>query len=88
MDWDAPSPTITGQCYGFGNGRFGHPDQDRAISLREAATLQTFPSEYAFVPPGKPVEFKKVGLMIGNAVPPRLGEVVGRAILEHVQDHG
>lgn len=88
MEWDAPSPTITGQCYGFGNGRFGHPDQNRAISLREAASLQTFPSEYAFVQQGKPVEFKKIGLMIGNAVPPRLGEVVGGAILRHVQQYG
>ena len=43
MEWKKPSPTITGQCYGYGNGRFGHPDQDRALSLREAAILQTFP---------------------------------------------
>ena len=43
-------PTITGQCYGFGNGRFGHPKQERALSLREAAILQTFPKKYSFVP--------------------------------------
>ena len=51
MSWDAPAPTITTQCYGFGNGRFGHPDQDRAISLREAALLQTFPAHYEFQKP-------------------------------------
>src|SRR5205823_1223409 len=43
MSWDEPAPTITTQCIGIGNGRFGHPEQDRAISLREAALLQTFP---------------------------------------------
>jgi len=85
MKWDAPSPTITGQCYGFGNGRFGHPEQDRAISLREAAVLQTFPESYAFIRQGDKVEIKNIGLMIGNAVPPRLGEVIGEAILEHVK---
>ena len=84
MEWDAPAPTITGQCYGFGNGRFGHPEQDRAISLREAAILQTFPKRYKFVPKKQPIEMKNVGLMIGNAVPPRLGEVIGLAISEHL----
>lgn len=39
MEWDKPSPTITTQFYGYGNGRFGHPEQDRAISLREGAIL-------------------------------------------------
>ena len=43
MRWDQPAPTITTQFHGYGNGRFGHPDQDRAISLREGALLQTFP---------------------------------------------
>ena len=43
MEWDQPAPTMTTQFFGFGNGRFGHPDQDRAISLREAAMLQEFP---------------------------------------------
>lgn len=43
MEWDQAAPTMTTQCYGFGNGRFGHPEQDRAISLRKAAMLQSFP---------------------------------------------
>ncbi|RZJ98763.1 MAG: DNA cytosine methyltransferase, partial [Flavobacterium sp.] len=61
MEWDAPSPTITTQCFGFGNGRFGHPDQDRAISLREAAILQTFPDDYVFLKPEEKVVFNKIG---------------------------
>ncbi|MEW8073618.1 MAG: DNA cytosine methyltransferase [Candidatus Thiodiazotropha sp.] len=87
MRWDKPSPTITTQCYGYGNGRFGHPEQNRAISLREAAILQTFPKKYRFVEPGKQVEFKTVGRMIGNAVPVKLGEVIGRSICKHVRDY-
>lgn len=83
MEWDAPSPTITTQCFGFGNGRFGHPDQDRAISLREASMLQTFPRGYEFVPPGGKVRFNRLGRLIGNAVPVKIGEAVGRTILEH-----
>jgi DNA (cytosine-5)-methyltransferase 1 len=77
MEWNKPAPTMTTLCYGFGNGRFGHPEQDRAISLREAAIFQTFPLSYQFTPINKPVIFQKIGRMIGNAVPVRLGEVVG-----------
>jgi DNA (cytosine-5)-methyltransferase 1 len=84
MRWDAPSPTMTTQCFGFGNGRFGHPDQDRAISLREAAMLQTFPKSYQFVPNGKKIEFTTIGRMIGNAVPVKLGKVIGKSLLKHV----
>lgn len=84
MTWDAPSPTITTQFYGFGNGRFGHPDQDRAISLREGAILQGFPKNYAFVPDGGPTHFKALGRMIGNAVPVVLGEAIGRSISAHL----
>jgi DNA (cytosine-5)-methyltransferase 1 len=84
MEWDKPAPTITTQAYGFGSGRFGHPDQDRALSLREAAMLQTFPRDYAFVPAGRLVETKTIGRLIGNAVPVRLGRVVGRSINAHL----
>lgn len=84
MRWDRPAPTITTQCFGYGNGRFGHPEQDRAISLREAAMLQTFPQDYEFVPPGAAIRFNRLGRLIGNAVPVRLGEVIGRALVEHV----
>lgn len=85
MEWDEPAPTMTTQCYGFGNGRFGHPDQDRAISLREAAMIQSFPKEYAFVPPGTAVNFSTLGRMIGNAVPVLLGEFIGEILVEHVK---
>lgn len=85
MKWDEPSPTITTQCFNFGTGRFGHPEQDRAISLREAAILQSFPDEYRFVPEGKEISFSTVGRLIGNAVPPKLGEVVGQAFMIHVR---
>lgn len=83
MSWDEASPTITTQCFGYGNGRFGHPEQDRAISLREAAILQTFPPKYKFVRPDEPVRFSVLGRLIGNAVPVRLGEVVGQTLVAH-----
>ena len=88
MCWDEPAPTITTQFFGFGNGRFGHPDQDRAISLREGAMLQSFAPDYEFTPPGKPIHLRKVGRLIGNAVPVRLGEVIGASFIAHVTNHG
>lgn len=85
MRWEDPAPTMTTLCYGFGNGRFGHPEQDRAISLREAALFQTFPQTYQFMPEGEDVNFKVVGRLIGNAVPVRLGEVIAMSITEHLK---
>jgi len=84
MDWDAPAPTITAGCTTPAKGRFGHPDRRRTtISVREAATIQTFPRSFRFAT-------AKIDLaceMIGNAVPPRFAEVVGAhvqvAILTH-----
>ena len=84
MSWDKASPTITTQSFGYGNGRFGHPEQDRAISLREAAILQTFPPTYKFVPPGESVRFNVLGRLIGNAVPVQLGKVIGETVVKHV----
>ena len=84
MEWDAPSPTITTQCFGYGNGRFGHPEQDRAISLREAAMLQGFSQDYSFLSPGARPSFAVLGRLIGNAVPVPLGEYIGRTLVEHV----
>lgn len=85
MKWDEPSPTITTQFFGLGNGRFGHPEQDRALSLREGAILQSFPHDYQFVDPRQPFSFKKVGQMIGNAVPPAIGLAIGKSILQHLK---
>ena len=84
MEWDKPAPTMTTQCYGFGNGRFGHPSQDRAISLREAAILQSFPRDYVFVPTGGEVSFTALGRLIGNAVPVDLGRAIARSINAHI----
>jgi DNA (cytosine-5)-methyltransferase 1 len=84
MEWNKPAPTMTTQCYGFGNGRFGHPEQDRAISLREAALLQSFPRDYAFVPEDGDVGFKVLGRLIGNAVPVDLGRAIARSINTHI----
>ena len=86
MEWDKPSPTMTTQCYGYGNGRFGHPEQDRAISLREAALLQSFPRNYEFLPPCEPARFSTIGRMIGNAVPVELGRAIARSISQHLAE--
>lgn len=87
MEWDQPSPTMTTQYYGFGNGRFGHPQQDRAISLREGAILQSFPDDYRFVEPGEPISTKTIGRLVGNAVPVNLGHAIGTSLLRHVEHH-
>ncbi|MCR4887540.1 MAG: DNA cytosine methyltransferase [Clostridiales bacterium] len=84
MEWDKPSPTITTEFYNFGTGRFGHPEQNRAISLREGALLQTFPPDYVFLPEGL-LSFKKAGKMIGNAVPVALGKAIGQSIIQHMK---
>jgi len=84
MEWNKPSPTITTQYYGYGNGRFGHPEQDRAISLREGAILQSFPPDYKFIDEQNPQTNKQIGIHIGNAVPVELGVAIGRSIIEHL----
>ncbi len=85
MRWDTLAPTITTQFNGFGNGRFGHPVQDRAISLREGALLQTFPKDYSFVPEDATVRMTQVARMIGNAVPVNLGNAIGQSIMVHLE---
>jgi DNA (cytosine-5)-methyltransferase 1 len=87
MAWNKPSPTVTTQFFGFGNGRFGHPEQDRAISLREGALLQSFPRTYAFSKPNSDYHFKTIGRLIGNAVPVRLGAVIGKTVTIHLINH-
>ncbi len=87
MTWEEPSPTMTTLCTGIGNGRFGHPEQDRAISLREAAMLQTFPKKYKFFAPGEPICLTKASRYIGNAVPPTLGTVTADSIVKHLKKH-
>ena len=85
MDWNKPAPTMTTQCTGLGNGRFGHPEQNRAISLREAALIQTFPRNYHFFVDEKSVSTTLASRYIGNAVPPKLGEIIGKSIKQHLK---
>lgn len=80
MEWDKPAPTMTTLCNGYGNGRFGHPEQHRGISLREAAIFQSFPETYRFTREDDKVGIRTVARLIGNAVPPKLGEAVARAL--------
>lgn len=87
MRWDEPAPTMTTHCVGLGNGRFGHPEQDRAISLREAALIQSFPKNYKFVNDAKELVIRDVARFIGNAVPVKLGEAIGESIITHLKSH-
>ena len=86
MCWDSPSPTITTQFYGYGNGRFGHPEQDRALTLREGALLQSFPPKYEFFDPAGEFHRRKLGTHIGNAVPVELGRAIGLSIKNHIME--
>ena len=87
MRWDAPAPTITTQfCY-YSTGRFGHPEQDRTISVREAALLQTFPDDYDLVDDDAPLVVHKLARHIGNAVPVELAAAIGTAIVEAASVH-
>lgn len=70
MFWDRPSPTITTKFFSISNGRFAHPDQNRAITIREGATLQSFPLSYVF----KSASLAQQAKMIGNAVPPLMAK--------------
>lgn len=77
MDPDKPAPTMTGGCLSYSKGRFGHPFEDRAISVREAARIQTFPDDYVF---GE--NLTKAALEIGNAVPIKLVEASGKVFYD------
>lgn len=87
MWWNRPAPTMTTQCNGLGNGRFGHPEQDRAISLREAALFQTFPRTYEMIAPEADACIKDLARHIGNAVPVRLGRIIARTIKRHLEQY-
>ena len=76
LRWDTPAPTLTSRCTSISNGRFAHPEQDRGISLREAAALQSFPDDYIFHG-----THSSIARQIGNAVPVKLAEAIGRQIL-------
>lgn len=79
MAWDCVSPTITSGCTNPSKGRFLHPDQDRAITLRESALLQSFPNRYVFsMKRGK----GGAATLIGNALPPEFVRRHALAILK------
>lgn len=80
MSWDKVSPTITARFDSFTRGLFGHPEQDRSITLREGALLQTFPMDFIFS--GNKVDIAR---QIGNAVPPQLAYEIGLKIIEASQ---
>jgi DNA (cytosine-5)-methyltransferase 1 len=88
MSWNEPSPTITTQFYNYGTGRFGHPEQNRALTVREASILQTFPKNYKFAENEKSIYMTRLGTHIGNAVPVKLGYIIGKSILNHLKIHG
>ena len=77
MSWDKPAPTITTKFFSISNGRFAHPEEHRAISIREGATLQTFPKNYVFISSS----IHGAARMIGNAVPPEYAKRIGKAII-------
>ena len=83
MSWDSPASGLTTRCTSYSNGRFGHPEQDRAISIREAACLQTFPEDFVFE--GGMVSMAR---QIGNAVPVRLARLFGEQFVKHLKDVG
>ncbi len=82
MSWDSPSPTITGGCGMISKGRFGHPEQNRAISLREAARLQTFPDSFKFIG-----NFEDIARQIGNAVPSVLAEKIAVSLYQSLNEY-
>lgn len=79
---DRPAPTITTKCFSFTNGRYGHPEQLRAISVREAAAIQTFPDTYKFYANS----IQKTAKMVGNAVPPLLSTFFGKVLVDMTKD--
>ncbi len=83
MSWNRPASGLTTRCISYSNGRFGHPEQDRAISVREAACLQTFPMDFTFFG-----SLNSMARQIGNAVPVRLTTVVGRHVIGHLTEAG
>jgi DNA (cytosine-5)-methyltransferase 1 len=78
MSWDKPSSALTTRCISLSNGRFGHPEQNRAISVREAACIQTFPRDFVFHG-----NLNSMARQVGNAVPVRMAEVFGMEFQRH-----
>lgn len=75
--WNKPAPTITTKFISYSNGRFGHPTQDRALSVREGAILQSFPNDYRILTKS----IMDAARIIGNAVPPNMARALGKQLL-------
>lgn len=84
MSWNAPAPTITTKFFSLSNGRFGHPEENRSLSIREGAALQTFPNDYQFLAG----TLQKNATLIGNAVPPEFAKRIGIALIQHHKKYG
>jgi DNA (cytosine-5)-methyltransferase 1 len=82
MHADGQAPVLTTKCTSISNGRFGHPYEDRPISVREAACLQTFPEDFVF-----DGGIKAATRQVGNAVPVLLAKRMGDAFAEHLAEH-
>ena len=84
LAWDRPALTITANCNFLGSGRFTHPEEHRGITMREAARLQSFEDRFRFITSAKEEDdTSTIGMgmdMIGEAVPPLLGETFARRI--------
>lgn len=83
LSWDQPASCLTTRCISLSNGRFGHPVQNRALTVREAACLQTFPRSFRFEG-----TLQSTARQVGNAVPVKLSEAFGLAFVEHVSSVG
>ena len=82
MSWAKPASGLTTRCISLSNGRFGHPEQNRAISVREAACLQTFPRDFIFCG-----SLNSMARQIGNALPVLLAENFGRNFINHFETY-
>ena len=76
-----------GQTFSYdpGAGRFTHPAQDRALTLREASRLQGFPDSFVFTEPSEKIALRTVGRLIGNAVPPVFGKAIARQFIKTLE---
>lgn len=82
LAWDKPAAGLTTRCVSYSNGRFGHPEQNRALSVREAACLQTFPTSFVFAG-----NLNSRARQVGNAVPPAMARNIGLTIQDHFARH-
>lgn len=81
LNWSEPARTITKFAYHVGSGQFGHPAEDRAVTMREAARLQSFPDAFVFL---GTTEIRKLSALVGSAVPPLLARALGQKVAQYL----